>query len=562
METYHHLDNGTYDIVERVMHPLALRQTRRPRSDHGKARRSISSSSSHHQGTSSHQHDDDDDDVETSRASTSSPTTYLNSLHPLDYQNYHMPSTSEQTDETLFAQQTTLLNKMQRMHEEMHGGFKSFGKALKGVFRKKKKFLVYKFNVENIINNTIIESAEAEFFESTFPYKDKDKQISNPRKRVLDDELSQDQRANTSEVPQENAKPKRSKHAKANKYFRHDYMTYIVNEEPQTYKAAMESSEAPYWKETIHSEIDSIVHNNTWILVDLPSGHKPISHKWMFKKKLRPDGTIEKYKARLVAEGYRQKEGQYFFDTYSPGTRIISIRTLIAIAIIHNLIIHQMDVKTAFLNGELDKEIYMQQPEGFVVKGQEHKTMLHSSFDMKDMGEADVILGKSTIGYVFTLGGAVVSWKSSKQTVNTRSTMKAEFVALDKAAKEVEWIRSFLEGIPLWPKPVTAVCIHCDSMDALTRANNHIYNGKSTHIRRRHNTIKDLLRNGIISIDCVKSKENIADPLTKCLCREHVIFTSRAEYYGIFLIGITYTKLTCGRIFGNQMAKFSKILNE
>nr|GEX98595.1 hypothetical protein [Tanacetum cinerariifolium] len=102
METYPHLDNGTYDIVERVMRHLTLRQTQRPRSDHGKARRFVSSSSSHHQGTSSHQHDDDDD-VKTSRASTSSPTTYLNSLNPLDYQNYQIPSSSKQTDETLFA---------------------------------------------------------------------------------------------------------------------------------------------------------------------------------------------------------------------------------------------------------------------------------------------------------------------------------------------------------------------------------------------------------------------------------------------------------------------------
>nr|GEZ96124.1 hypothetical protein [Tanacetum cinerariifolium] len=110
--------------------------------DRGKERRSVFSSSSNHQGTSSHQHDDDDDDdddVETSRVSTASPTTYLNSLRPLDYQNYHMPFSFEQTDETLFAQQTTLLNQMQRMHEEMCGGFKPFGKALKGVFRKKKK---------------------------------------------------------------------------------------------------------------------------------------------------------------------------------------------------------------------------------------------------------------------------------------------------------------------------------------------------------------------------------------------------------------------------------------
>ncbi|GJS67548.1 hypothetical protein Tco_0682112 [Tanacetum coccineum] len=103
METYPHLDNGIYDIVDRVMHPLALKQTRRPRSDRGKARHSLSSSFSHHQGTSSHQHDDDDDDnVETSRASTPSPTTYLNFLDPLNYQNYQMPSASVQTDETLF----------------------------------------------------------------------------------------------------------------------------------------------------------------------------------------------------------------------------------------------------------------------------------------------------------------------------------------------------------------------------------------------------------------------------------------------------------------------------
>ncbi|GKA35952.1 hypothetical protein Tco_0722443 [Tanacetum coccineum] len=120
------------------MRPFALKQTQRPRSDRGKARHSVSSSSSHHQGTSSHQHDDDDD-VETSRISTPSPTTYLNSLGPLNYQNYQMPSASEQTDETLFERQTTLLNQTQQMRKEMCGGFKSFGKAIKGVFSKKKK---------------------------------------------------------------------------------------------------------------------------------------------------------------------------------------------------------------------------------------------------------------------------------------------------------------------------------------------------------------------------------------------------------------------------------------
>ncbi|GJT75735.1 hypothetical protein Tco_1042460 [Tanacetum coccineum] len=131
--------NLPYGMFLTLMCLLALKQTRRPRSDRGKARHSISSSSSYHQGTSSHQHDDDDDDVETSQASTPSPTTYLNSLDPLNYQNYQMPSSSEQTDETLFERQTTLLNKTQQMHKEMRGGFKSFDKAPKGVFSKKKK---------------------------------------------------------------------------------------------------------------------------------------------------------------------------------------------------------------------------------------------------------------------------------------------------------------------------------------------------------------------------------------------------------------------------------------
>ncbi|WJZ94150.1 hypothetical protein VitviT2T_013032 [Vitis vinifera] len=505
--------------------------------------------------------------------------------------------------------------------------------------------------------------------------------------------------------------------------------------EPQTFKEAVNSTEGLMWKEVIKSEIDSILQNHTWELVDLPPGCKPLSSKWIFKRKMKVDGSIDKYKARLVIKGYRQTEGLDYFDTYSPVTRINSIRMVLAIAALRNLEIHQMDVKTAFLNGDLDEEIYMEQPEGFsaprqekkvcklvkslyglkqapkqwhekfdnvmlshgfkinecdkcvYVKDTEHgyaivclyvddmlivgsddkmitstKNMLNSRFDMKDMGLADVILGikikrtsnelilsqshyvdkilgkfdkdnsgvartpvdvtlhlsknkgesvsqveysrvigslmylmsctrldiayavsklsrytsnpgakhwqgiirvlkylrftrdyglhytrypavlegysdanwisnvkdsKSHSGYVFTLGGAAVSWKSSKQTVIARSTMESEFIALDKCGEEAEWLRHFLEDIPRWSKPVPPICIHCDSQSAIGRAQSNMYNGKSRHIRRRHNTIRQLLSTGVISVDYVKSKDNIADPLTKRLNKELVEKSSR-----------------------------------
>ncbi|GJV52481.1 zinc finger, CCHC-type containing protein [Tanacetum coccineum] len=106
---------------------------------------------------------------------------------------------------------------------------------------------------------------------------------------------------------------------------------------------------------------------------------------------------------------------------------------------------------------------------------------------------SDIKDSRSISGYVFTLGGAAISWKSSKQTVIAKSMMESEFIALDKCGEEAEWLRQFVEDIPMWPKPVTAISIHCDSKSTMGRAQSIMYNGKSRHIHRRYNSIRQLL---------------------------------------------------------------------
>ena len=106
---------------------------------------------------------------------------------------------------------------------------------------------------------------------------------------------------------------------------------------------------------------------------DLPKDRKAIGSKWVFRKKLKSDGSLDKYKAWLVANGFTQVEGIDYEETFSLVVEFQSIRTLAALVARRDLELHQMDVKTAFLNGELEKEIYMKQPKGSVVQGNEDK---------------------------------------------------------------------------------------------------------------------------------------------------------------------------------------------
>ncbi|CAI7900559.1 unnamed protein product [Closterium sp. NIES-54] len=135
--------------------------------------------------------------------------------------------------------------------------------------------------------------------------------------------------------------------------------------EPATLKEALESSDAEEWKKAMESELKSIEENGTWELVELPEGRKAITSKWLFKIKSDADGKIERYKSRLVAKGYQQKEKVDYKELFAPVVKPKTLRTLLAGAAIKGWVVKQMDVTTAFLNGVLEEEIFMAQPEGF-----------------------------------------------------------------------------------------------------------------------------------------------------------------------------------------------------
>lgn len=135
--------------------------------------------------------------------------------------------------------------------------------------------------------------------------------------------------------------------------------------EPESFEEAVRNDNKDEWREAMQNEMQSHQENHTWELVDLPEGKKAIPCKWVFKVKTNPDGSIERYKARLVIKGCAQKKGVDYDQTFSPVVRNTAIRTLLSTAASEKMSLMQFDVSTAFLYGNLSEEIYMKQPEGF-----------------------------------------------------------------------------------------------------------------------------------------------------------------------------------------------------
>ena len=142
--------------------------------------------------------------------------------------------------------------------------------------------------------------------------------------------------------------------------------------DPETFSQAMSSKESNSWYNAMKEEMNSMASNRLWDLVELPDGIKAIGCKWVFKTKKDSLGNIKRHKARLVAKEFNQREGIDYTETFSHVFKKDSLRIIMTLVTYFDFDLHQMDVKTAFLNDNLEEEVYMKQPEGFSSSEGEH----------------------------------------------------------------------------------------------------------------------------------------------------------------------------------------------
>ncbi|KAJ9541893.1 hypothetical protein OSB04_028399 [Centaurea solstitialis] len=589
------------------------------------------------------------------------------------------------------------------------------------------KFLEEKFlSLENTRKDVDLQIVDEE---STTPVVEPEIQHNNvePQSEPIEEVQTQDLRR-SSRVRQE---PDR-------------YLGFLVSQdsgdlnEPTSYEEAVSGNESEQWQEAMKAEMQSMYDKQVWELTDLPQHCKAVGRKWVFKKKTDMDGNVHTFKARLVAKGFTQTHGIDYDETFSPVAMLKSIRILMAISAYFNYEIWQMDVKTAFLNGKLTEDVYMEQPEGFedpknpnkvckllksiyglkqasrswnlhfderikefgfaksefepcvytkfsgsivtflvlyvddilligndVPTLQSVKEWLSKCFQMKDLGEAAYILGikiyrnrskrliglsqstyidkvlkrfrmdeskkgfipmqhgivlsktqcpvssedqdkmksvpyasaigsimyamlctrpdvaysvsvtsryqqnpgephwvavknilkylrrtkemflvfggsedeisvtghsdasfqtdrddfRSQSGYVFTLNGGAISWKSSKQDTIADSTTEAEYIAACDAAKEAVWLRNFLSDLRVVASISRPIDIFCDNSGAVAQAKEPREHHKSRHVLRKYHLIREIIGRGDVRICKIPTEDNVADPLTKPLAR-------------------------------------------
>nr|GEZ83613.1 putative copia-type protein [Tanacetum cinerariifolium] len=299
----------------------------------------------------------------------------------------------------------------------------------------------------------------------------------------------------------------------------------ISHEEPKP-RSKMDKK----WQNAMQQEIKALEKNRTWTLKELPEGKRPIDSKWVYNTKFKYNGEVERYKARVVAKGCTQRERVHYHATFAPVAKLVTIKTLLAVATKKGWIIHQLDVNNAFLHEDLDEEVYMKIPKGFTKEGE---TRVYK-------GEEEARVNATQYR---RLVGRLLYLQATRPDVTYAVNVLSQFVSDPRqnrleAAKQV---LMYLKGTPrqgiLLPREGhTTLTAYCDSnwlgfpfirQDGPEQAARHIANNPVYHERTKHVEmdclfVRERVETRDIEPKQIKSKLQLVDLLTKGLGKQQL----------------------------------------
>nr|GEZ64858.1 retrotransposon protein, putative, Ty1-copia subclass [Tanacetum cinerariifolium] len=277
---------------------------------------------------------------------------------------------------------------------------------------------------------------------------------------------------------------------------------------PANYKAALMDAESKKWLDAMNVEMQSVKDNDVKVLVELPPNARTVGRKWLFKKQTDMDGAIYIFKARLIAKGFTQTYGVNYEETYSSVADIRAIRIVIAIAACYDYEIWQMDVKISFLNGHLFKEVYMEQPEGFV----------NPEYPNHNSGEEHRNAVKSILKYHRnTKDMFLVYGEKLKQSIFATSSIDAEYIAAFDASNEAAWICKFIFGLSIVPTIEEPISMYCDNIGAIAIVKDDGVTKGARHFYVKVHYLRETIKLGDVKIKKIDTDDNLADPFIKAL---------------------------------------------
>nr|GEZ74571.1 retrovirus-related Pol polyprotein from transposon TNT 1-94 [Tanacetum cinerariifolium] len=301
------------------------------------------------------------------------------------------------------------------------------------------------------------------------------------------------------------------------------YCSVLSKVEPKNFKSAITED---CWFKSMQDEIHEFDRLQVWELVPQPDCVMIIALKWIYKVKLDEYGDVLKNKARLVVKGYRQEEGINFEESFVPVARIEAIRIFIANAASRNMPIYQMDVKMAFLNGELKEEVYVSQPEGFV--DPDHPT--HVYHLKKALYQAKPTKKHlEALKRVFRCLKGTINWGIwyPKDTVMTLTAYadadhaEVEYISMSRCCAQILWMRSQLTNYDF---DFNKIPLYCDNRSAIALCCNNVQHSRSKHIDILHHFIREQVERGVVDIYFVTTDYQLANIFTKALPRQRFEF--------------------------------------